>query len=75
MQAFVAFCRGQKPLRLQSSVSERKSPKGLRGVHGPLFPFHVQPFLACVSVALALLRAQNMAPDCTSVIDLPERAH
>lgn len=75
MQAFVAFCCGQKPRRLQSSVSERKSPKRLQSIHGPLFTFYVQPFLACVSVALALLRAQRVAPDCTSDIDLPERAH
>ena len=53
MQPFVAFCCGQKPLRLQSSVSERKSPKGPQDMHCPLFKFYAQLFLAHISVDLS----------------------
>lgn len=59
MQPFVAFCCGQKPLRLQSSVSERKSPKGLQKMHCPLFKFYVQLFLAHISLDLS--SAQSIA--------------
>lgn len=45
MQAFVAFCCGQKPFRLQSSVSESKSPKGLQIIHCPLFKFFCTDYL------------------------------
>lgn len=57
MQPFVAFCCGQKPLRLQSSVSERKSLKGLQDMHCPLFKFYAQLFLAHISVDLSSARS------------------
>ena len=53
MQPFVAFCCGQKPLRLQSSVSKGKNPKGLQNMHCPLFKFYAQLFWVHISVDLS----------------------